>query len=213
MLVEPTIAARHNSRYTRYAMEQFRPATTDHVQAPAQEASDVVPEFGPRDFRNALGRFATGITVVTMRAPAEDASGAVTHEEQTFGITVNAFMSVSLDPPLIAVSVDKRARAHGTMLTAERFGISVLAAGQERLSDVFAGRPVEPPAEPFEQFAAFPVVRGALTQLVLSTYQAHDAGDHTIFVGKVEALRYSEGQPLLFFKGQYEQLPAAQPVG
>lgn len=167
-------------------------------------------EFGPRDFRNALGRFATGVTVVTMRA-ADD--GEVTPQERTFGITVNAFMSVSLDPPLVAVSIDKRARAHATMQTAERFGISVLAEGQQKVSDVFAGRPVEPPAQPFEQFAGFPVLRGALTQLVLSAYQAHDAGDHTIFVGKVEALRYTEGQPLLFSQGQYERLPVAQPVG
>lgn len=178
----------------------------------ANGADAAAHDFGPRDFRNALGRFATGITVVTMRAAAEAEDGQAEGEERTFGITVNAFMSVSLEPPLVAVSVDKRARAHTTLLSAERFGVSVLEAGQERLSNLFAGRPVEPPAAPFEEFAGFPVVRGALTQLVLSRYQAHDAGDHTIFVGRVEALRYSEGDPLLFFKGQYQELSAGQAV-
>lgn len=193
-------------------MEQVRPTRyPNQAHAPSQEAAVATVEFGPRDFRNALGRFATGITVVTMRAPVED-DAAAGGQDQTFGITVNAFMSVSLEPPLVAVSVDKRARAHTTLLSAERFGVSVLEAGQERLSNLFAGRPVEPPAAPFEEFAGFPVVRGALTQLVLSRYQAHDAGDHTIFVGRVEALRYSEGEPLLFFKGQYQELSAGQAV-
>ncbi len=178
----------------------------------ANGADAAAHDFSPRDFRNALGRFATGITVVTMRAAAEVEDGQVEGEERTFGITVNAFMSVSLDPPLVAVSIDKRARAHGTLQAAQRYGISVLAEGQQALSDVFAGRPVEPPEEPFEQLAQFPVLKGALTQLVLSTHQTHDAGDHTIFVGKVEALRYHEGEPLLFFKGRYETLPTSQPV-
>ncbi len=195
-------------------MEQVRTShPADHVGAPAHEQVEPGTDFGPRDFRNALGRFATGVAVVTMRAPTESEDGAGhAASEQTFGITVNAFMSVSLDPPLIAVSIDKRARAHATMLAAGRFGISVLSDQQQNLSDVFAGRPVDQPAQPFEQFAGFPVVRGALTQLVLSTHQAHDAGDHTIFVGRVTALRYAEGQPLLFFKGSYERLPALQPV-
>lgn len=195
-------------------MEQVRtnhPA--DHVGAAAHQQVEHGTDFGPRDFRNALGRFATGVAVVTMRAQAEDHDGAGhSAAQQTFGITVNAFMSVSLDPPLIAVSLDKRARAHATMLAAGRFGISVLSDQQEGLSDAFAGRPVDPPAQPFEQFAGFPVVRGALTQLVLSAHQSHDAGDHTIFVGRVVALRYAEGEPLLFFKGSYERLPALQPV-
>ncbi len=217
-------------------MEQVRPVGPEgHTHAPsqvtpAQAESAAGTEFGPRDFRNALGRFATGITVVTMLAPGTPAEPAGRNEgrtqpqgepnietdhgqPRTFGLTVNAFMSVSLDPPLVAVSLDKRARAHATMLEAPRFGISVLAEGQEGLSDVFAGRPVQPPSQPFEEFAGFPVVRGALTHLVLSSYQAHDAGDHTIFVGRVEALRYADGQPLLFFKGKYENLPGSEPQG
>lgn len=249
MLVEPTIALARAAPLHCPHMEQVRPVGHEgHTHAPSQVTpapadATAGTEFGPRDFRNALGRFATGITVVTMRAPGtlaeptnrESTNGEPANREpanrneqhtqhlseanshtdddqpRTFGLTVNAFMSVSLDPPLVAVSLDKRARAHATMLAAPRFGISVLAEGQEGLSDVFAGRPVQPPSQPFEEFAGFPVVRGALTNLVLSSYQAHDAGDHTIFVGRVEALRYDHGQPLLFFKGKYENLSGSEP--
>lgn len=194
-------------------MENARTATqAAQVHTAAHQATGADTQFGPRDFRNALGRFATGITVVTMQVAAADKADAQTAPLETFGITVNAFMSVSLDPPLVAVSLGKRARAHPTMLAAERYGISVLAEGQQSLSDVFAGRLVKPPQQPFEQFAGFPVVRGALANLVLSSYQAHDAGDHTIFVGRVEALRYAEGRPLLFFGGRYETLPATEAV-
>lgn len=146
----------------------------------------------PRDFRRALGRFATGITVVTMR-----------EGEQTHGITVNAFMSVSLEPPLIAVCIDKRANAHATLSETERFGVSMLRSDQEALSNRFAGRPVTLAEDPFEPFAGFPVVQGALAQLVCRRAAAHEAGDHTIFVGQVEALRSSDGRPLLYYQGQY----------
>ncbi|MEJ2288888.1 MAG: flavin reductase family protein [Deinococcales bacterium] len=146
----------------------------------------------PREFRRTLGRFATGITVVTMR------SG-----ERTYGITVNAFMSVSLNPPLIAVCIDKRAQAHATLLESERFGVSVLRAEQEALSDHFAGRPIAAPAEPFEELHGFPVVAGALAQLVCRTYDIADAGDHSFFLGEVEALAAYDGRPLLYFEGRY----------
>lgn len=211
--METTIASHLTAWLHSVAMEQLSPAGhTNPVHTSAQEADSVTAGFGPRDFRNALGRFATGVTVVTMLAPEGHEDPAPHEQDGVFGLTVNAFMSVSLDPPLIAVSIDKRARAHATMLTAERFGVSVLTDGQQRLSDMFAGRPVQPPAQPFERFAGFPVLRGALAQLVLSTHQVHNAGDHTIFIGEVEALRYSEGQPLLFSQGQYGQLAAAQPI-
>ena len=146
----------------------------------------------PREFRRTLGRFATGITVVSMR------SG-----DRTYGITVNAFMSVSLKPPLIAVCIDKRAQAHATLSESERFGVSILRAEQEDLSDHFAGRPGQAVADPFEQLHGFPVVRGALGQLVCRTYDIADAGDHSFFLGEVEALTSSEGRPLLYFEGRY----------
>lgn len=146
----------------------------------------------PRDFRATLGRFATGVSVVTMR----DA-------ERTHGITVNAFLSVSLKPPLVAICIDQRSNAHQTLLESERYGVSVLRAEQEVLSDHFAGRPAGEIADPFEDFAGFPVIGGALAQLVCRIVDVHEAGDHTLFVGEAEALRYEEGTPLLYFEGQY----------
>jgi len=145
-----------------------------------------------REFRRTMGRFATGITVVTMR------SGSRCH-----GITVNAFMSVSLEPPLIAVCIDKRARAHPTLLESERFGVSILRAGQEDLSDHFAGRRVHGIADPFVEFHSFPVVRDALGDMVCSMHDVVDAGDHSIFLGEVLALRADDGRPLLYYEGDY----------
>ncbi len=178
--------------------------------------------FDQRDFRQTMGRFATGITVVTMLGsepegllgptPADvlpegmdDAAQAMSNH--TYGLTVNAFMSVSLDPPLVAVSIDKNARAHATLLKAERFGISMLARDQQHLSDLFAGRPVKQRGDPYEEFASFPVVEGALAHIVCRSYQAVEMGDHTIFVGEVEALRARDGEPLLFYRGAYRALP------
>jgi flavin reductase (DIM6/NTAB) family NADH-FMN oxidoreductase RutF len=149
----------------------------------------------PREFRRTLGRFATGITVVSMR------SGG-----RTYGITVNAFMSVSLTPPLIAVCIDKQARAHATLEASERFGVSILRAEQEGLSDHFAGRPGPAVADPFEPLDGFPVVRNALGQLVCRTHEIADGGDHSFFLGEVEALKASSGRPLLYFESHYARM-------
>lgn len=144
-----------------------------------------------REFRNALGRFATGVTVVT-----------VPNGEGVRGITANAFMSVSLNPPLVVVSIDKKARAHALLLQAERYGVSILREDQEALSNHFAG--LEGGAEPaLGTFAGLLVVEGALAHLVCRTVDRHEAGDHTLFIGEVEALRYREGRPLLYFRGKY----------
>lgn len=152
----------------------------------------------PREFRRTLGRFATGITVVSMRLGG-----------QSYGITVNAFMSASLRPPLVAVCIDKRANAHATLEECERFGVSILRAGQEAVSDHFAGRDSHTGygrPEPFEEFEGFPVVHGALGHMVCRRYDVTDAGDHSIFLGEVEALRTFEGDPLTYFEGRYTRL-------
>src|SRR5215472_42345 len=89
-------------------------------------------EFDTRKFRHALGRFASGITVITVH-----------HEGRPHGMTVNSFVSVSLDPPLILVSLDNRSFMHRVLPGIGRFGISVLAQDQEALSNHFAGRIAE----------------------------------------------------------------------
>lgn len=189
----------------------------------------MMTSIDPRLFRDVLGRFATGVTVVTVRAPhhhplersadtnVADAGGPTRRDEAPLapvhGITVNAFMSVSLEPALVAVGIDRNAKAHDALLTADRFGISVLGQDQRSLSDQFAGRPVPQQPDPFVMLDGFPVVAGALAQLVCRRWRAMEAGDHTIFVGEVEALRHDVGDPLLFFGGRYRALWSPEAAG
>ncbi len=146
-------------------------------------------------FRHALGRFASGVTVVTMR-----------HGDDVHGITVSAFLSLSLAPPLIGVAIDERATAHALLASVERFGVSVLAAGQETLSERFAGRPVEGFDDPFEGLASERVIRGALAQLVCRIVDRVATGDHTLVVGEIEALALGDERPLVYFRGAYQRL-------
>lgn len=152
--------------------------------------------FDSLDFRRAMGRFPTGVTVVTMLSP----------DGRAYGITVNAFMSVSLEPPLIAVSLDRSARAYATLAGSERFAVSVLAEDQRAVSDRFAGRRVPHEPQPFAELDGFPVVSGAVAHIVCGMHSRFDAGDHTIFVGHVQALQTGHGEPLVFERGRYTQL-------
>jgi flavin reductase (DIM6/NTAB) family NADH-FMN oxidoreductase RutF len=147
-------------------------------------------------FRRTLGMFATGVTVITTR------SG-----ENVHGMTANAFMSVSLRPPLVLVSVDRRARMSNLLHEGVRFGVNVLEAHQEPLSDHFAGRAAEHAAEPrFELVHSTPLVEGALAHLVARVVRSYWGGDHSLFLGQVEYAHYGEGEPLLFHGGRYERL-------
>ena len=147
-------------------------------------------------FRRTLGMFATGVTVLTARA------GETVH-----GMTANAFMSVSLRPPLVLVSVDRRARMSNLLHEGTRFAVNVLEAGQAALSDRFAGREVDPTLEPrFELVHDTPLVEGALAHLVCRVVRSYWGGDHSLFLGQVEYARYGEGEPLLFHGGRYERI-------
>ncbi|HEV8565085.1 MAG TPA: flavin reductase [Actinomycetota bacterium] len=153
-------------------------------------------------FRRTLGMFATGVTIVTTQAG-----------DQVHGMTANAFMSVSLRPPLILISVDKRARMNALLRDGVRFGVSVLSNDQRELSDRFAGRALGgPPEAGFLVIHDTPLVEGALAHLVARTERSYWGGDHSLFLGRVEYARYGEGTPLLFHGGQYEQLLAKAPV-
>ncbi len=147
------------------------------------------------EFRKTLGRFATGVTVVTVRLG-----------DRVHGMTANAFLSVSLDPPLVLVSVDRRARMHGLLREAGRYGVSVLAEDQRALADHFAGRVQEGLEISFEERAGVPLLEGALAHVVARVVEAHPAGDHTLFLGEVEHLHHREGLPLLFYAGRYGRM-------
>ena len=152
----------------------------------------------PSTFRATLGRFASGITVVT----AADAEG------RDVGMTVSAFSSLSLDPPLILVCVDHGASVAPVLEHCDRFAINVLSEDQEPLSRRFAEREVDR----FDGVAyhrgehGIALLDGALAHLECRVHARYPAGDHTILVGAVEATALNEGHPLLYYRGGYGRL-------
>jgi flavin reductase (DIM6/NTAB) family NADH-FMN oxidoreductase RutF len=149
-----------------------------------------------RAFRDALSRFGSGVTVVSLR-----------DEEGIAGITVSAFSSVSLEPPMVLVCIGHRSRALPRLRAAGRFGVSVLAADQQALSDRFAGRPdVEQQPTWLEDGWESPVLAGALAQLDCVVSQSLDAGDHTIFVAEVTRADTQDGDALAYWRGGYRRL-------
>jgi flavin reductase (DIM6/NTAB) family NADH-FMN oxidoreductase RutF len=151
-----------------------------------------------RDLRNALGAFATGVTVVT----------AVSPEGQPLGATVNSFTSVSLNPPLVLFCLSRESRCAQIAL-AEHFTIHVLAAGQHEISNHFAKRSAERwRDERIERHAnGCPVVPDALAVFECRRHRVHDGGDHLIVVGEIRNYRYSADQaPLVYLRGTYRFL-------
>lgn len=152
----------------------------------------------PDEFRHALSRFPSGVTVVT----TWDTDGRPT------GLTATAFTSVSLTPPLVLVCVDQRAHGYKALKIHGRFAVNILTANQERLSRHFATtRPDKFEEIPFEKGAqGLPLLPAALAQLECRTVQAYPGGDHTIFVGEVESAAVGAGDPLLYYRGRYARL-------
>jgi len=152
-------------------------------------------QVDPREFRRVLGRFASGVMVIT-----------TVHEGTTHGMTANAFVSVSLDPPLVLISIDNRSNMHKILPHSKRYGVSILSDKQEDLSKHFAGRPKESLEVPFVWQREVPLLDGALAHLVCRVVDEHPAGDHTLYIGQVEHLNYKDGAPLLFYTGTYRCL-------
>jgi flavin reductase (DIM6/NTAB) family NADH-FMN oxidoreductase RutF len=153
----------------------------------------------PDSFRSVLGRFASGITVIT----------SVDAEGRDVGMTANAFSSVSLKPPLVQVCVDQAASMFDALFNAERFGVNVLAAEQEALSRRFAS------VDSSHRFEGIGYTRGDSGVVLLDEALAHlecrmttrvEAGDHVIFIGEVEHASARDAKPLLYYRGGYAQL-------
>ena len=145
-----------------------------------------------------MGCFATGVTIVT-----------VDQDGEVHGMTANAFCSVSLDPVLVLVCVDQRARTHAHLHARKRFGINILRSDQQAVSEYYA-RSTESHQHAEEAGASFertahgtPVLRDGLAYLECRLHSTQQAGDHTIFIAEVEDVVVREGEPLLFFRGQY----------
>lgn len=145
-----------------------------------------------KEFRATLGRFLSGVTVVSTE------TDGVIH-----AMTANAFTSVSLDPPLVLVAVSKKARFYGHVSESKSYGVSILTAEQQPLSDHFAGRPGDVPVQWEHVGSGRPVLAGALAQLSCTVTQMVDAGDHVLVIGQVEQLWQGEGAPLVYFRGKY----------
>jgi flavin reductase (DIM6/NTAB) family NADH-FMN oxidoreductase RutF len=147
-----------------------------------------------RRFRDALGTFATGVTIVFTRL-----------DDLVHGMTANGFMSVSLDPALVVVSVASASRMHDILMRTRRYGVSVLARDQEPVSRHFAGRP-QTGEIPLAEAHGMPLVDGALTHVVADVIDAHPSGDHTLFIGEVVHFEHRAGDPLIFHSGTYRRL-------
>jgi 3-hydroxy-9,10-secoandrosta-1,3,5(10)-triene-9,17-dione monooxygenase reductase component len=160
----------------------------------------------PGVFRLVMGHFVTGVTVVS----ALDG-------EQPFGITVNALSSVSLEPPLVMVALDRRRFLTPIVRAAGRYAVNVLAEDQQSLSDCFAGAPVSPGREAFCGAAwhsgptGLPLVDGAIAALECTVVQTFSAGDHDLFIGRVDTLASDPDHPmpLLYYRRHYLRIERA----
>lgn len=150
------------------------------------------------EFRAALGRFPSGITVVTSR----DAVG------DFHGITVSAFCSVSLEPPLVLVCIEKTTGSHDAILDTDAFVVNILGAGQDQLSEQFSLTAIDKfnGVTVRTGLGGVPILEDALVSLECRLRDAFDGGDHTIFVGLVEDVAIRDGEPLVYFHGNYRDL-------
>jgi flavin reductase (DIM6/NTAB) family NADH-FMN oxidoreductase RutF len=154
-----------------------------------------------QELRRVMGHFATGVTVIT----TTDESG------NPNGLTANAFMSLSLNPPLVLISVDKGATCYSCFALQNGFTVNFLSEDQEEISRRFATKGADKFADlkwhAGSNGAA--IIDGALGFVECKITEAHDGGDHTIVVGEIVNVRATGDRPLLFFKGKYQRLPAA----
>ncbi|MCJ0766175.1 p-hydroxyphenylacetate 3-hydroxylase reductase component [Variovorax terrae] len=154
--------------------------------------------FDPRAFRRGLGNFATGVTIVTARSPSGE----------QVGVTANSFNSVSLEPPLILWSIDKRSNSHAVFESASHFAVNILASDQIELSNHF-GRPQE---DKFTSVACergiggAPLLPDCAARFQCERYQQVDGGDHWILIGKVVAFDDFGRSPLLYHQGAYSMV-------
>ncbi|WP_419888483.1 flavin reductase family protein [Neobacillus niacini] len=148
-----------------------------------------------RQFRTAMGKFATGVTVI-----ATDVDGDV------HGMTANAFMSVSLDPKLVVISIGEKARILEKIKQSKTFSVNILAANQQELSMIFAGQLKEHREVEFDRLDGKPVLNGAVAQIACEVSAEHLEGDHTLFIGRVTDIHLEDAEPLIFYSGKYRSL-------
>lgn len=151
-----------------------------------------------RQFRSAMGKFTTGVSVIVTEL-----------EGEVHGMTANAFMSVSLEPKLVVISIGERAKILNKIKESRIFTVNILAASQQELSMIFAGQIKEPRDVQFDRLDEKPVLAGAIAQVACEVSAEHVEGDHTLFIGKVTDIHLEDAQPLVFFNGKYRALAEA----
>lgn len=169
------------------------------TETPEALRSDT-PPFDAAEFRRALGTFPTGVAIITTRGP----------DGKPVGLTCNSFSSVSLDPPLVLWSLRNASKSMDAFRNAQGFAINVLAEDQSKLSARFASGSIIDKFEGVghsEGFAGVPLIDDCVARFHCTTFAQHDAGDHVIFIGKVERFEHGREQdPLVFYKGAYMML-------
>ena len=166
------------------------------------EAGPASQGFTGKDFRSALGAFATGVTVITTRG-----------EEHAYGMTANAFSSVSLDPPLVLVCVKTGAEGCEHIERNRCFAVNILGAHQEPISRYFSSKDRPRGRDAFRDVphtivaTGSPILDGVVAYLDCQLHAAHDAGDHRVYIGEVLDLGvFSDVLPLIFATGAYRDL-------
>jgi|SRR5690625_666485 len=148
-----------------------------------------------RLFRDAMGKFATGITIVTTN-----------YENEVMGMTVNAFMSISLEPKLIAISIDESASMYDILQETKKFGVSILTKNQKDLSMIFAKQIEEDREVNFLQQDGIPVIEDSFVTLSCHVQDMIKAGDHMIFIAEVSEIVINEGEPLAYAESKYQSI-------
>lgn len=170
--------------------------TTPGEMVKIMQANQTNVDFTSYEFRNAMGKFATGVVVISS-----------CHDGQIHAMTANAFMSGSLEPAMVLVSVGNSAASHEKIILGEHFGISILHEDQIQVSNHFAGKHDKHFKPEFEYIAGFPVIKNAAVQVVSKLQFSYPCGDHTLFVGLVTHLEQQHGlKPLVFHNGKYAQI-------
>ena len=151
----------------------------------------------PKEFRNRCGDFATGVTIICSKDDTNE----------VHGMTANGFMSVSLDPALVVVSIGKKQKSHELIKKSGTYSVNILGASQVAISNHFAGRPNPELALEFKDKDGIPVLASCISNFTAKVKSMHDEGDHTLFVGEVLSFeQVHEEAPILFHAGGYREL-------
>ena len=172
----------------------------------AMTAKPIEPSAAPTDaqrlFRQVMGRFATGVTVVTTSVAGD-----------IFGMTANAFMAGSLEPLLCVVSIGRSTQMHSRLQAAGHYGVSFLSQEQQHFAAHFAGRPLEKLTPAFDLCGRTPVLKRAVATITADIVETTSCGDHTLFIGRITSMSAADAaRPLLFYAGRYAQIDWRNPI-